>query len=422
MFRHKLRLLRWAWMVPLAAAALIDVDSLVSAERTARHRGPVVAAWLVGVVAAVVAVQATSSSPRQRFDPSRRGLPRPLTPITLGVIGVAAVLPRLVEGAATPTISALFAGLVLAGVLASRSVTAPDLAMAGVAGVLVVLPFALQGPDADATLVSASVTAAVISAALGLLVREQHRRVAIAHDAAVQGERMAMARELHDSVAHELTGILVLARANLRPVQAAGGSGNDKVHEAMSLIVESSQRALEEVRDLVRTIDPASSAHQARPVGPHDSDRATVPVDDSDGHRRLASLVAAFDAGTTAAVEADIEDLRLTPSEWLALQRVCAEALTNIRRHAATAERIVVRLRHVDGLVRLEVTDDGKGGGGLGGGSGTGISGARRRVEALGGRLRAGPAGDGRWSLVAELPRARPDDDHGDVPTRRGDG
>lgn len=405
MFRHMLRLLRWAWLVPLAAAVLVDLDSLVSVDGPAGRRAAVIAAWLFGVVAAVVTVQVTSSSPRPLFDRSRSGLQHPLTPIALTVIGVSALLPWLLDGAATPTVSALYTGLVLTGVLTSRALDATDLVMAAVAGVIVVVPFALQGPGGDPALVSATVTATVIAAALGLLVREQHRRVAIASDAAVQGERMAMAAELHDSVAHELTGILVLARANLRPAAAAGDTDDhavsDRTQQALELIVESSQRALDEIRDLVRTIDPTGS------TAPDDTDGSESSVGTSDGHRRLVSLVETFDAGSTATVEVDIEDLRLTPSEWLALQRVCAEALTNIRRHAGSAARITVRLDQVDGLVRLEITDDG-GGGGLGRGSGTGIRGARGRIEALGGRLQAAPTGAGGWSLLAELPHRQP--------------
>ena len=90
------------------------------------------------------------------------------------------------------------------------------------------------------------------------------------------------------------------------------------------------------------------------------------------------------------------------------------ESLTNVVRHAG-ASRAKVAVRHSDGQVVVEVTDDGRagpgndgGGNGNGAGSGQGILGMRERARALGGNLEAGPRPGGGFRVQATLPVAAP--------------
>lgn len=413
--RRLSRWLRWLWLLPLLLAPAVDIDSVVTGVNGDGIRAAQVAAWLVGVVVTCVIVQLILVTTPPTFASTVSGLRPRITVPALGLLAVSVLVPVVLEGRATLTIAGLWSGLVLVGVLAARSMAVRDLLLVAAAAVLVVLPVLFQGEQSDGTLVTVVVTGVVIAAALGLQVREQRRRVVLARAAAVHGERVAMARELHDSVAHELTGILVLARANLQagpvatrtdPTEATetapGPARADRSAEAFRLILESAERALAEIRTLVQTIaaDETTSAAAPSPSGV----QPPRVAHDTEGRERLVELVRAFDAGTTATVEADIAELRLTPSAWLTLHRVCAEALTNIRRHAGSAERIVVRLGRSEGLIQLEVIDDGRGDEGIGGGSGTGLAGARRRLAALGGGLDAGRAADGRWRLLAWFP------------------
>ncbi len=425
------RVWRWLWMAPLALAPLIDVDSVLASAKVGTsaegYEAVLIAAWVVGVTAACVTVQVNLGAPRVPFDPTRSGLRGEWTAAGLAVIAVAAACPIVLFGGTSTTVSALWCGFVLVGVLAARAMAVRDQIAVGFAAAVVVLPTFFQWPAHDDVVVVLAIVGVAIAAALGSQVREQRRRVALARVAAVQGERVAMARELHDSVAHELTGILVLARAN-RSSTVSGASGGsfaqvpspptasssaapsairqDRSNEAFGLIEAAAERALDEIRTLVHAIgvEPSDTGDDDTAATGDVHAGTILDRHDLDGHRRLVALVEAFDAGTTATVDADLAPLHLTPSVWLVLHRVCAEALTNVRRHAGSAERVVVRLGRRGGTVDLEVVDDGCGDGGIGGGSGTGIAGARRRLAALGGGLDADRDDAGCWRLHAWLP------------------
>lgn len=410
-----LRVLRWVWMLPLPVAMVLDLDTAAAASTvTAPAQGTrqyLLVLWLVATITTCWTVQRILHTSRRYFDPAVPGLESRVVGWTLGTITVAVVVPTVVEGHAITSVMLLWSGLVLTGVLVARAHTSSDLVLAGIAAVLTVAPMFAGGDTMDEVLISMAVVALVIAITLGLQVREQHRRVAVARGAAVQEERMAMARELHDSVAHELTGILVLARASLSRDDVAGRTG-----EVFELISESSQRALDEIRSLVTTIDPQASgvgaAATVRTRGEeHSSAGRSSTGHSGSGLDRMTTMLDAFRASTTADVRVDVTDVGLTPSEWLTVQRVCAEALTNIRRHAADATHVTIDLTRDDTTVRLVVADDGRPDGGtgtstgIGGGSGTGVAGARRRIEGLGGTLTAGRHDDGWWRLTAEFPK-----------------
>ncbi|MCX6463466.1 MAG: histidine kinase [Pseudonocardiales bacterium] len=180
-------------------------------------------------------------------------------------------------------------------------------------------------------------------------------------------ERERIARDLHDLLGQTLTGIVV--RAQLAQRLPAGDAAAE-----MAVVETMARDALTEVRATV-------------------SGWRQVSLDDE--------LVVARDALAAAGVALEAvrdDDLVLTPSAESALALALREAVTNVVRHAG-ATRCVVTLARAGGEVRLEVADDGSGGGGA---DGNGLSGMRERITALGGTVRR-IAQDG-TALVVALP------------------
>lgn len=203
-----------------------------------------------------------------------------------------------------------------------------------------------------------------------LLRRLEETRDAQAH-AAVLAERQRLAREMHDVLAHSLSGLaLQLEGARLR---AAG-------HDDPALV-----EALERARHLARNgIDEARRA-----IG-------MLRDDELPGTERLPALVADFerDTGIPATITVDGETRALDSDARLTLFRTAQEALTNIRKHARP-ERVELRLAYETAGARLSVEDFGGRGPSPPNGSGYGLTGMRERAELLGGTLAAEPTRDG---------------------------
>jgi len=199
--------------------------------------------------------------------------------------------------------------------------------------------------------------------------------------AAQQRERDALARELHDVVAHHVGGIIVQAQA----AQVTGG-GQSRV---LPLIERAGSDALSAMRRVVGVL------RDGHPDG-------VVPA-------RSADLVA--DLRAVADVVPDGPPVRLTvelteriPDEVAgSVLRVVQESVTNARRHAGGADEITVTVRSGGGAVRIRVTDDGRPGGPPEDG-GFGLVGMRERIHLLGGRFAAGPRPGGGWQVTADVP------------------
>ncbi|WP_324652150.1 sensor histidine kinase [Georgenia sp. H159] len=211
---------------------------------------------------------------------------------------------------------------------------------------------------------------------------------------AVTIERMRLARELHDAVAHHVSLIGVQAAAGrtlLRtdPARAA---------TALERVEDSAREAIDELHGLLGTLRSAP-AEQHEPVG-------SLGVD------RLPDLVAgAREAGLEVAYQVLGEPVPLRPLASLNLYRIAQEALTNVRKHAGTGARADVRLRYLADAVELEVADDGAGRhrrlGRRAEHGGLGIVGMRERVTADGGTLHTGPLREGGFLVRARVPRDR---------------
>jgi signal transduction histidine kinase len=207
---------------------------------------------------------------------------------------------------------------------------------------------------------------------------------------ATMAERLRIARELHDMVAHS-TGIIAIQAGSGRRVFDARP---DEARDALAAIEAISRETLSGLRRMVtglRRADPEP--------GPGEVD-ATPGLADID---RLAAT--ARDAGVR--VEVDWRGSRgpLPAHIDLSAFRIIQEAVTNVVRHAHTGQ-CQVSIDQQDGQLSIEVTDSGRGGSVAG--TGYGITGMRERAALLGGDFSAGPRPDGGFRVAARLPVPAP--------------
>ncbi|OAR24953.1 two-component sensor histidine kinase [Streptomyces sp. ERV7] len=227
----------------------------------------------------------------------------------------------------------------------------------------------------------------VVVSAYSLLLRAQSWQRVRDLQAVRTAERIELARELHDLIAHHVTGIVVQARA-ARFTSVEGR----RAAETFGRIEEAGGEALSAMRRLVRVL--------------REGEPETEPVA---GLAQLRELTDRFSlAGPPAVlyVEAGLED-SLPGEVAAAAYRVVREALTNVRKHAADASAVRVGLRVVGDGLEVRVADDGSRAARLprsARGGGFGLVGLAERMAALDGSLAAGPAPEGGWQVVALLP------------------
>ncbi|GGN33024.1 hypothetical protein GCM10012285_03770 [Streptomyces kronopolitis] len=257
---------------------------------------------------------------------------------------------------------------------------------------VIVLPLRPGGSDA-VTFCFLLTFAVGGAAALGCYLRLLDARRARAVTAVRQNERLELARDLHDFVAHHVTGIIVHANAALMIQETSP----EQVKPLLEGISRAGGETLDSMRRLVRVL--REDDHQAARPGELLSE--------------LDRLVGAF-SGNGTEVKLDItpeaRGVRLAPEVETSVHRVVQEALTNVRRHAHGAD-VVVRLgldRHTCGeLLRVEVRNAAPGASSTvptGGRGGFGLVGLRERVEAVEGSLSSGRTADGGWCVSAAFP------------------
>ncbi|GAA2738410.1 histidine kinase [Pedococcus aerophilus] len=196
-------------------------------------------------------------------------------------------------------------------------------------------------------------------------------------------ERVALARELHDTVAHHVSAIAVQAQAG----RAVARIRPEVAVDALAAIESEASRTLAEMRSMVRLL------------------REEEAVDFSP-RRGVADLVALArtDATPTVEVLLDAALPLLPPPVDTALYRMAQESLTNAVRHARSVTRVGIHLCRDGDVVRLRVSDDGQNGAGAAPEPGFGLLGMTERAHLLGGSLSAGPGADGGWVVEAVLP------------------
>jgi signal transduction histidine kinase len=229
--------------------------------------------------------------------------------------------------------------------------------------------------------------AVLVSAfALGWAVRTQHGAQARMLAQVKSEERIQLARELHDTVAHHVSAIAIQAQAG----RALAATSASAPVEALEVIEVEASRTLAEMRTMVRVL------------------RNEVPVDYSPqpGVADLELLSGASPAGLRVEVSRSGDLVGLPSAVDAAVFRIAQEGVTNALRHARHATQIDVHVTADRSTVSLLVRDDGE----LGAAdqvseTGFGITGMVERAALLGGACRAGPGPGGGWTVSATLPR-----------------
>ncbi|MEU7576871.1 sensor histidine kinase [Streptomyces sp. NPDC041068] len=190
-------------------------------------------------------------------------------------------------------------------------------------------------------------------------------------------ERLRIARELHDSLTHSISIVKLQAGVAVHLARKRG----EEIPPALLAIQEASGEAMRELRatlDVLRTDEPTGSP---------------------------ALLVErARAAGLAVELTVTGRERPLTPALDRAAYRIVQEALTNAARHAGGSARVGVRIGYGERELGIRVEDDGPADPKRPPREGTGLTGMRERVTALGGTLRAGPRKDGGFEVRAELP------------------
>jgi signal transduction histidine kinase len=251
------------------------------------------------------------------------------------------------------------------------------------------------GPASKAALggFAAWVLVAVAAVSVGAYLRRLDAARVRSVTEARHAQRLQLARDLHDFVAHDVSGMLAQAQAGQLLAErdpAAAAAAFRRIEQA----------GLQALASLDRTV------HMLDGSGLPPAGLADVP-----------DLVARFGSSVDASVDLEL----VLPREVGAtVYRVIVEALTNVRRHAPGASRVRVWVGRVGSSVVVRVLDDGPSGSGAGLGAGfgarlgagfgrrggLGLPGLAERVEALGGTLVAGPDPAGGWRVEASLPLA----------------
>lgn len=238
----------------------------------------------------------------------------------------------------------------------------------------------------------------VVSVATGLYFRardrERNQSVRVAVSGAQNAERLALARELHDVVAHHVTGIVVQAQAarlvaDRDPAVAVG---------ALEKIENSGTEALTAMRMLVGSLRGAEPAG-----GSTAASQAT-----SDLEADIRALTEQF-PGPTVQLELNLP-AELPHEMGRTVLRLVQESLTNVSKHAAGAQNVRVGVTSGWGgtgdELHVFVKDDGtaRRSHPAGGSGGYGLVGMRERVELLGGFFSAGPSAEGGWVVKVAIP------------------
>lgn len=204
---------------------------------------------------------------------------------------------------------------------------------------------------------------------------------------AIIAERLRIARDLHDVVAHHVSVMGVQAGAARRVLD----KDPELAREALQTVESTARTAIGELRGLLGVL---RAEDVERPADTHEA---------SPGLDQLDDLVTTARAAGLQVTHGVYGEPRPVPQGVaLSAYRVVQEALTNVVKHAG-ARQAEVRVRYLDHALEIEVTDDGRGSGGdnLGG---FGLVGMRERVAVHGGELEAGPRRDAGYRVRASLP------------------
>ncbi|ABP54260.1 histidine kinase, dimerisation and phosphoacceptor region [Salinispora tropica CNB-440] len=203
---------------------------------------------------------------------------------------------------------------------------------------------------------------------------------------AVVGERVRIARELHDVVAHHVSVMGVQAAACRRVLDRDPA----KARTALAAVEESARTAVDELRRMLGVL-------RAR-------DHEPGTVDSPAGISRVTTVVErARETGLRATLGVYGDPVPISDSISQAAYRTVQEAVTNTLKHAGAATILDVRIRYLTHEVEVDVTDDGRSSSTMNA-DGVGLVGMRERVAAHGGTLEVGPRAAGGWRVRARFP------------------
>lgn len=197
-------------------------------------------------------------------------------------------------------------------------------------------------------------------------------------------EREQLARELHDTVAHHVSAMVVRAQAG----RVVGATDPSAAIDALAVIEAEGARTLTEMRVLVGALRQGDDPALLAPKGAGD----------------IASLARAAGTGPTVEVSSTGDVDGLHPSVGAALYRIAQESVTNATRHAVRARRVSVDLVVDSDVAHLAIVDDGEPVAVERDRPGYGIVGMTERVSLLGGTLTAGPGSERGWVVEARVP------------------
>lgn len=216
--------------------------------------------------------------------------------------------------------------------------------------------------------------------------REELARMAVAR------ERLRFARDLHDLLGYSLSSITLKSELIYRLI----GHNPERAKDEVTGVLEVSRQALSDVREVARGYRDMSLLAEAG------SARAVLEAADVEARIRISCRDLSNSANTVLAT-------------------VLREGVTNLLRHSQ-AKVCHIDVTETDGHVQLSVVNDGVAAAvpadGADGRPGTGLESLTARVEALGGRLSAGPDSGGVFRLVAAVPATAPDESDRDAPGR----
>jgi signal transduction histidine kinase len=256
-----------------------------------------------------------------------------------------------------------------------------------------VLPFADNGEE----LVSVTLrNLALCELALALGYLMWHNRAALEREVAAREaeagrrlgqERLRIAREVHDVVAHSMVAINVQAGVAAHLLE-------DDTEQARDALMQIKRTSGDALTDLRATLGVLRDSDQEAPAEP------AAGLDDLDA-------VAGRLRATGIAVTVDVDTVGVVPTPvGSACYRIVQEALTNVLRHA-NARTVNVVVRADEDMLTIVVADDGTGAGQPSTGARAGLRGMRERAEALGGTLHSGAGAERGWRVEATLPLTR---------------
>ncbi|MEW2593465.1 histidine kinase [Micromonospora aurantiaca] len=334
--------------------------------------------WLPGGTAAVVVGVLALVRDRQRVVTATAGLV---------VAGSAVAVARLFDLPTEPGPALALASAVLVG-SAVRALPPLPAGLIGAGGLAVAAgawPAARPGAGGSGV-VALNGLCWLGGVAAGLTLRLLDERAKVTAERVRRDERLELARELHDVVAHHVTGIVVQAQA----AHLVGRRDPARATESLAGIEAAGGEAMRAMRRLVGLLRDTADAPPA-----------------SAGTEQIEELVERFRRqGPPVRLRLPAETA-WPPEVTSTVHRIVRESLTNVARHAPHTGQVTVDVAQEPDAVVVEVTDDASSTPAESRG-GYGLIGLRERVEALGGTLTAGPCPDGAgWLVRAVVPNGR---------------